>query len=93
MSTQSEWYTLEHKPCGTVVYVPQGRRAVCPKCEPVSAEWEDIGKGLMDGIYSTLRHRCGTVVNIAQGCVRTCPKCQQTEHAEELKRGLTRGKL
>ncbi|MFP5236109.1 MAG: hypothetical protein ACLGSD_09410 [Acidobacteriota bacterium] len=47
-------------------------------------EWEDIGKGpLMDGIYSTLRHRCGTVVNIAQGCVLACPKCNPEDWAKE----------
>lgn len=46
-------------------------------------EWEDISKGpLMDGIYSTLRHRCGTVVNIAQGCVRVCPKCNPEKWSE-----------
>jgi hypothetical protein len=47
-------------------------------------EWEDIGKGpLMDGIYSTLRHRCGTVVNIAQGCLRVCPRCNPEERDKE----------
>lgn len=53
-------------------------------------EWEDIGKGpLMDGIYSTLRHKCGTVVNIAQGCVRVCPQCnpEDWKEREEVARG------
>lgn len=47
-------------------------------------EWEDIGKGpLMDGIYSTVRHKCGTVVNIAQGYVLVCPKCNPDDWAKE----------
>jgi hypothetical protein len=36
------YYTLRHKPCGSVVYIAAGFAHHCPKCEP--EEFEKLRK-------------------------------------------------